>query len=241
MYIQIYHLMNAVKLYLTQKKGIMKPLIIKYAIHSPLCNLNNRVPGLIDLTNIIPDVYSSYPKNEHHWTTSYVWNKFIPRLADDIALPFNYDEYKLVPCIYDNQCLDYHIPIDDSIITIHDLYYNQSYDIPISNTVFYHNYKSPFNASTGYHKLFMCAHRCATIYNKYSKTNRNLLLNTYSMSVPLMHILMCYFRNILILDNRTNTSYKSYIHEFMQHDNLTYMELFIADSYNFHKYAINLK
>jgi len=199
------------------------------------------MPGVIDLTNEIPDVYSNYKFNEHHWTTYYVWHTFIPRLAADLLLQFNPSDFYRINHVTDKIDLSYYIPVSDEMVAVHDLFYDIATNMKISETAYNKNYKSYLGCFTDYHKLFICAHRCAHISNKYSMTQRNLLLNTDSMSIPLMPFLMHNFANILILDNRTDRSYASHIDAFCTHENLTYMELFIADSYNMHKYAINIK
>lgn len=215
--------------------------IARYAIHSPNCKLENKVPGVIDLTNTIPEVYTDYKYNEHHWTTNYVWTQFIPRLSTDIGIPFSFDDFSYVKSIRDGHDLSYHIPLTDEIVAITDLYFNTTDLMHISDTVFNRNYKEYLGCFTDYHWLFICAHRNALISNSQSITNRNLLLNTDSMSIPLMTFLMHYFNNILILDNRTDRSYEYQINEFLKHSNLTYVELLIADSWNMHKYERNIR
>jgi len=215
--------------------------ILRYAIHSPNCKLDNKMPGVIDLTDEIPEVYSNYQYNEHHWTTNYIWNTFIPRLSNDLSLQFNIKDYKKITHITDGNDLSYYMPITNETVVVNDLFYKTTVSLPISDTAYNKNYKSYLGCFTDYHKLFICAHRCAHISNKSSITKRNLLLNTDSMSVPVMPFLMHNFTNILILDNRTDYSYSTQINDFCKHDNLTYMELFIADSYNMHKYATNIK
>lgn len=215
--------------------------ILRYAIHSPNCKLDNKMPGVIDLTDEIPEVYSNYKYNEHHWTTNYIWNTFIPRLSNDLSLQFNIKDYKKITHITDGNDLSYYMPITNETVVVNDMFYKTTDSIPISDTAYNKNYKSYLGCFTDYHKLFICAHRCAYISNRTSITKRNLLLNTDSMSVPVMPFLMHNFTNILILDNRTDYSYSKQINDFCKHDNLTYMELFIADSYNMHKYATNIK
>ena len=215
--------------------------ILRYAIHSPNCKLDNKMPGVIDLTDEIPEVYSNYKYNEHHWTTNYIWNTFIPRLSNDLSLQFNIKDYKKITHITDGNDLSYYMPITNETVVVNDMFYKTTDSIPISDTAYNKNYKSYLGCFTDYHKLFICAHRCAHISNRTSITKRNLLLNTDSMSVPVMPFLMHNFTNILILDNRTDYSYSTQINDFCKHDNLTYMELFIADSYNMHKYATNIK
>lgn len=215
--------------------------IVRYAIHSPNCKLVNKMPGVIDLTHEAPEVYSNFRFNEHHWTTNYVWNTFIPRLSNDLSLRFNPDEFVYITHVTDGHDLSYHIPVSDEVVIVNDLFYDTTTTMRISETAFNKDFKSYLGCFTDYHKLFICSHRCARISNTNSVTDRNLLLNTDSMSVPLMLYLMHNFKNILILDNRTERSYATRIDEFCKHSNLTYMELFIADSYNMHKYATNIK
>lgn len=218
-------------------------LTLRYAIHSPNTELKNVQPGVIDLTKIRPEVYSSYPKNEHHWTTKWVWDHFIPRIASDLGISFSSSDFTLVPCSFDQQDLSYHIPHNDTSIQIGELGSTSCQTLKISELIFNKNFTSPFGATTGYHKLFLYSHRCCWIFNQASKTERSLILNTDSMSVPVIPALIPYFRNMLVLDNRTGTSFKKKIADFISKhfSTLSYVELFIADSYNFHKYAINLK
>ena len=179
--------------------------ILRYAIHSPNCKLDNKMPGVIDLTDEIPEVYSNYKYNEHHWTTNYIWNTFIPRLSNDLSLQFNIKDYKKITHITDGNDLSYYMPITNETVVVNDMFYKTTDSIPISDTAYNKNYKSYLGCFTDYHKLFICAHRCAHISNRTSITKRNLLLNTDSMSVPVMPFLMHNFTNILILTRRPNS------------------------------------
>lgn len=218
-------------------------MILRYAIYSANEALVNKLPGITDLTSIKPELYSTYPQNEHHWTTKWVWENFIPRLMHDLKIPFVDTDFNYVSCIYDGQDLSYHIPKNDNMIDLLDLYTSTRTKMYIQDTFFNEHFTSPLGATTGYHRLFIYSHRCCLIDNTHCIRNESLLLNTDSMSVPVIAALIPYFKHILILDNRTNSSYKQHIDDFIKanQQTMSYVELFIADSYNFHKYALNLK
>ena len=50
--------------------------------------------------------------------------------------------------------------------------------------------------------MFSLAHRCGLIRNKTIKTHNKLVINTDSMSVPVIPILSCFFREIFVVDFR---------------------------------------
>ena len=58
--------------------------------------------------------------------------------------------------------------------------------------------------NTKYHQLFRYSHECIKIENMCSKSNRILIISGDSHTVPLIPILSCYFKKVIVLDNRFN-------------------------------------
>ena len=219
-------------------------IITKYAIHSedePLREYPSGT-GFHDLTATIPECYSSWQLNQHHWTTSYVYSWFIPRLFNDLKLPFKASDWRYIKQMSNEFDISYHTYINDDYIQIYDYLLNKTHDITISRTVLSPNYTPVDICNTDYHRLFICSHRTCHIENPSCNRSTALLLNTDSMSIPVIVYLLPFFKHILIVDNRTSQSYKSVIHDFMKsHElDLVYMELFIAFDYNNKKYIKNI-
>ena len=219
-------------------------IISKYAIHSaaePLLEFPKGV-GFHDLTDNIPDCYSTWPLNEHHWTTSYVYSWFIPRVFNDLNIAFIPTDWRYIQKESNGFDISYYTYINDATIHLHDYALGRTHDLRISDTVLSPEYTPIDICNTDYHRLFIGSHRTCQI--EYPECNRQtaLLLNTDSMSIPVIVYLLPFFKHMLIVDNRTSQSYKSVIHDFIKsHElDLVYMELFIAFNYNNKKYIKNL-
>lgn len=147
------------------------------------------------------DQYIGWIGNEHHWTTKYVWNKFIPLLCSDLNIRVNPRDYTQVAFSHKNYDLTYH-----------DISKNMDYELTDldDNNVMYGGTEvmrdigeqSKIQRWTPYHQLFTLAHKCCIVKNKSIDADRTLVLNTDSMSVPVIPILANYFSCILVIDSR---------------------------------------
>ena len=93
--------------------------------------------------------------------------------------------------------------------------------------------------NTKYHQLFRYSHECIKIENMCSKSNRILIISGDSHTVPLIPILSCYFKKVIVLDNRFN--FPSNL--FYENEEIT--DILIMLSYNntldkFIKYNFNI-
>ncbi len=64
--------------------------------------------------------YLGWIGNEHHWTTEYVWESFIPTMFDALNIEFDSMKFKKVKLNYRNFDLSYHDIIEQQSIEIVD-------------------------------------------------------------------------------------------------------------------------
>lgn len=165
--------------------------------------------------------YFNCKLNEHHWTTSFIWNVFLPEFLSDLNLNFNPSEFKYV--LNDNTdnkaIFDYHNPINDYEFNIFNLNTNFEIITNFSN-VRLNTLNNGFGRKdlvlTPYHKLFFWSHETVLIKNEFADTDRCLLLNCDSMMIPIIPILIKYFKIIFVYDNRTQNSYKELVETYVQ-------------------------
>lgn len=218
-------------------------MYFRYAIKNNSKTLNDASKD-IDVIEC-NDLYYGWKNNDHHWTTKYVWNNFLPRLMKDLELDFKKDDFtEIVHHSSDGKYdLTYHIPKNDAIITFNDYIKHFSKTMKISELRASHDENLQCEGtilSTDYHRLFRGCHRVCEIINDEAVTNRNLILNCDSMSIPIIPILATYYKKILILDNRTRHSYRDKITPYLNGDS-DLVELFIVDNWNNGKRKWNLQ
>lgn len=101
----------------------------------------------------------------------------------------------------------YHVPTVHHQFTLVDLYSNRvihGSDEQLRKVGLNESDLSP------YHQLFRMSHRSCKLVNETIDTNRKLVFNTDSMSIPIIPILINYYKEILVIDVRDNTKDKTY-------------------------------
>lgn len=186
-----------------------------------------------------PDFYSNFKLNEHHWTTQWCWKNIIPVLYHRLFKKcFPENNFKLVEFKYQSFNLSYHEYINDNSFYFHDFTRNIELngDQQILRDI---NENIIDSTATKYHRLFTGFHSIALIRNNIIESDDKLLLNCDSMSIPLIPIFANFFKEILVVDNRTNISYSKLIKDF----NAThYVCLMLSTSYyKQNKHISNLK
>lgn len=182
------------------------------------------------------EVYGKYAQNMHHWTTSFIWNAFIPNMMKELEIDFNPDDFVLIPHTDESKQFDlsYHIPKDDVVINYVNITNSDTRRCKISELRGKptENIKAP-PPVTSYHKLYIGCHQTTEIFNSHSRTSRWLILNTDSMSIPLVPILAVYYQRILVLDNRSKKPVHSKMREYFKHEDTDLVHLFVE--FNQHK------
>lgn len=188
-----------------------------------------------------PETYSEWKRNKHHWTTSYVWNHVIPNIVKTFNIPFNEMDYEIVENFIKNEYgtfnVSYHRYKKPQTIKFENLSTNEHKMLDM------HTIKcSPneYNECSEYHALFRGFHSVCKIENSTSLTDKTLIVNCDSMAIPIIPILIPFYRNILILDNRTKKSFRDLIKSFMN-DKCDVCEIFHADCWNHNKRLENIK
>ena len=197
---------------------IEDPLAEKYDFFDVDILHLTQIFSAIKITNV--ERYQNFPKNNHHWTTSYVWKYAIPKIVEVLKIKnFNETDFKYVENIHlvngEQKNLSYHKMIKHQSIQYED-FDTKTKKLGGLDILRDKQYKE----RSYYHSLFIGNHRCCLLTNKTCISQRKLLLNTDSMSVPLIPILICYFNKILVLDNRTKNKYKDIIMTFNPTDYL---------------------
>lgn len=199
----------------------------------------NIQPDYILFTN--PDTYTLWNKNKHHWTTNYIWKNVIPKIIKCFELPFNEFDYEYVSNIVNNEYgtfdVSYHrykLPLQ---IKFKNLSNNENL---ILNMKTIKCNPKDYNECSEYHSLFRGFHSMCIMENDKSLTDKILIFNCDSMAIPIIPILIPFYKKILILDNRVNKSFKEIIKTFMK-NNCDVCEIFHADCWNHNKRFENLK
>ena len=151
--------------------------------------------------------YLTSKGNTHHYTTAYLFNEVMPLLAKYLHIDFNKDDFQLVS--YNGY--DFHIPKQDFNVAVFsadaDKLFCKSKDLHDVKQVYLK--KCP-GTKTLYQTLYVFMHRTSIIINQDITNDRILVLNCDSMISPLIPILAKYFKEIIILDNRTQKSYRKF-------------------------------
>lgn len=173
-----------------------------------------------------PEGYIKDPANAHHWTTSYVWKKIIPMIANDYNLSINPDDFELIEFKNDWGDLSYH----KSKISKNFIYHDLENNITLNGNDEILRVSQTENAISDYHRLYRGAHKVTYIENLSIKTNRVLLINGDSMTIPIIPILANYFNKIICLDNRSKNDIK--YENLVNWDEITdYMCMFCTDAW----------
>lgn len=187
------------------------------------------IPPAIPKNTILlqqPEGYIKDPPNAHHWTTSYVWNNIIPMLAKDYNLVINTDDFTLIDFRNNWGDLSYHQPKIKSDFVYHDM--ENSIILYGGNEIL--RVRTDEDGISDYHRLYRGAHKVSYIENKSVQTDRVLLINGDSMTIPVIPILANYFKKIICLDNRSkhDTKYENLV----DWDEITdYMCMFCTDAW----------
>ena len=139
--------------------------------------------------------------NAHHWTTSYVWDKFIPVLFHRLGLKLNQTDFKKVELEWNGMDFSHHDPVKENRYKIQSFDddclmeggFEVIRDIDLDN---------PWHNWSFYHQMFRLAHRSGLVTNLTAKSEMRIVFNTDSMSVPVIPILINYVKEILVIDVR---------------------------------------
>lgn len=155
-------------------------------------------------------LYNDYPQNEHHWTTKFACTQAAPLMLTTMGMRWSSEHFRRVD--YHSQDgkhdLSYYTADKPCIISCKSLFTGNELHGADMECLFGGAQCIP---TTDYHQIFRGAHSCSVLNNKSALTNRVLVLNTDSESIPLVRVLLMYYSTIYYMDNRTTTSLKKHI------------------------------
>lgn len=150
-----------------------------------------------------PERYDNDAKNEHHWTSKYVWEKVLPMLAKTYKFEIKEDEYNFIERKTKLGDFSYHLNTKNKF-TFVDVENN----VKLSGDATILRVRSDEPMWSDYHRLYRGAHRISYIINHTCKNKRVLLINGDSMTVPIIPIIANYFSKVICLDNRSKYDMK---------------------------------
>lgn len=170
--------------------------------------------------------------NKHHWVFPYVWGTFFPYLAKKLDIPFNPGDFKLVADPEGDSRYDRHLWKGDFIC---DAYRFRT------RSITFHSYREccAGGGITKYHSVIRYPHE-SVLYKvdnpPGSSSGRRLLLNCDSMSIPLIPLLLPYFKEILCLDFRYDMGRDDY-NKILSFDYTDYACIMYERSYILNKHT----
>ena len=190
------------------------------------------LPGFIDLTTHMVPTYLKDEANIHHFTTEYIFTHMYPYMCKLLKLSPLPQMFSTETTINNNCEYTRYIYKSSDKLKLFRI------DTDTHSTETYYSICHGTGGYSEYHKLFIYAHLSSEIINEHSYTNRTLLLNTDSMAIPLIPLLIPYFKLIFVADRRENYSNKKYIQTHKFTDVVSYL---IKGSVFANKYLTNLQ
>ena len=210
---------------------------------SSLIDKSVQIPSEFKLYKFIIDndanKYVNYKNNVHHWTTDYCWKNVVPKLLNDCSIKLDSSKFKKVDFVWNNCDFSYHEELANSKYEVEDFANQDKY-------TGYHNIlrnvnNSPFMQISLYHSLFVLSHKSGLIQNLSTDSNKTLVINCDSMAIPIIPILACFFRKILVVDNRTGFQC-NYYKQILDFKPDCYISLFTEENMLFrHKFCLQLQ
>ena len=153
------------------------------------------------------------PENEHHYLPQWSYAKLLPAAIALLKFPYdqadfymmsNQTEYGNMPYLLNKNLQHYKVfaPIyneSDGVLHFDD-YFLTSNEITSCNECIDPLMRKELNDP--YHKLFKFAHLPIIVENQTLKDGKTLLLDCDSQAIPLIPILITYYKKVIILDNR---------------------------------------
>ena len=189
-------------------------------------------PPFIDMQDRVFPTYSKDACNRHHWKFEYVFDKVMPYIAKSLNIPFNPLDFIQVeesPSMY-------------SHMVWHSDFKCTAYRLNTGKTEAF-TYRECCNGKgvSKYHNVIRYPHE-SVLYTSASPTgsNRKLLVNADSMSIPLVPLMLPYYRQILFVDWRRKPTLSD-IHTVEKFDCTDYLCLMIGGNYKVNAYTRNFE
>lgn len=183
-----------------------------------ISNFNLKGKKVIDISWLNVNFYSGYICNEHHITTDSYYDIIIPFLNLFIKdLNFKKEDFnKKIHVINSGDKIfdiSYLEPKNKNI----KFTFSKNGNILFKNGDFncLHYLETDwgdevFDGNTDFHKLFRGSHSCCKVINETIDNDKKIFITGDSMSIPILPILSCYFKEVVFMDNRDGKSHKDY-------------------------------
>ena len=177
-------------------------------------DLSNK--NVIDIGWLNVKFYDGWSTNEHHITTKSYYKMILPFMSlymDNFK--FNIDDFDLVKYYTDDgfdvsylvlKNTDLKFTIDRNGVLLSE---HGDFSSLINMEKLWEEPPCK-DCKTAYHYLFRGTHSCCKIINETIDTDKTILVTGNSMSVPIIPILCCYYKEVVYLDNRDGLSHSNY-------------------------------
>lgn len=221
--------------YIIYRKNKIQNISFSDVVQMPM-HLPQNVPFKKILIENDKDKYTSYKNNAHHWTTQYCWENFIPLLMRDLNVKFDQSAFVKIPYLWNTCDFSYH---NNKIAKFKIKPFGKNEEIG-EHEILRNTNNCPFMILSCYHSLFKLAHCSGTIVNLNNALLQRVAINCDSMAIPIIPILACFCKNILVIDNRSgkNLNYMKIIVDFKP---THYISLFTEENFLFnHKHIAQI-
>lgn len=215
--------------YITYRKNKIQNIAFNDVVKLPI-NLPYNVAYKKILIENDNDKYINYKNNSHHWTTSYCWNVFIPLLTQDLNINFNKNSFIKIPFIWNTCDFSYHnMPSMKFRIKIFGK--NEEFG---DHEIIRNTNNCPYMILSCYHSLFKLSHCSGIITNANESLLPRVVVNCDSMAIPILPILACFCKNLLVIDNRTGKKL-NYMKMIIDFKPTHYIALFTEENFLFNQ------
>lgn len=182
--------------------------------------------------------------NRHHYEPTYLYWMLGRPLLKKLGIWSDIDEFTLRTVYFPR---NYKVPVPknpstDLVMMWGDNRYKTSnwMDIYGYYNNFYDERKAYYKDSI-YHKNICFPHACSGYINNQSKSEKRILVSGDSHAIPLIPILVHYFREVVYLDNRGKWKPEHLIEDFGRFDNYIFMLSDCHTKHHFFKKNFGLK
>ena len=203
---------------------------------------NTFLPSCIECSKVLicndEDKYINYKNNVHHWTTSYCWNSFIPMLMENLDIKIDILQFEEIPYIWNKCNFSYH-RMNGLQFKISDFNGNT---LTGNHDVLRCVNDCPTPVLSMYHSLFRLSHQSGKISSLNGRPILSrVVVNCDSMAIPVIPILACYCKDMLVIDNRTGKNF-NFSEIALQFHPTHYISLFTEENFLFNaKHMKNLE
>lgn len=203
--------------------------------------LEYEIDGIIDFPIVDESYfYKGWENNEHHYTTKYHQNIFLPKLDKILNIGMDLkNDFHVVTKFYNGFDISMLFPNQEIIYDAYDL----TDDIFVKNEK-YENFVNCYDfpdvygcVPSEFHKLFRFFHRVSVIVNKTTEKNKKLLISCDSQMIPSIMPLSFYYKELWVFDNRRTDQNFEHFLKLVDFD-----DILIQLNYNpLYKYINNLQ